>query len=131
MIRRLVLALALLALGAGAAVTHEGEEGVHDHSARHDGAVEHTEHHHFELVAEGGTLALYVRHLDGSEEAVDGAKASATVLAGGKTEVVTLAPSGGNVLKGSGGFSVGKGTTIVVSVTLPGHATEQARFKLD
>ena len=34
-------------------------------------------------------------------------------------------------LKGTGDFNAGKGTTIVVSLTMPDHEPEQVRFKLD
>jgi hypothetical protein len=53
------------------------------------------------------------------------------VLADGKTEKLELAPAGGNSFKGTGGFNAGKGTTIVVSLTMPGHNPEQVRFKID
>ncbi len=131
MIRRLTLGLAAVVLGAGLAVADEGHEHVHDHSAKNGGIVEHTSHHHLELVAKGGDLELYVRHEDGGEEDTTGAKATATVLADGKTEQVTLAPAGGNSLKGSGGFNAGKGATVVVSLTMPDHEPSQVRFKID
>lgn len=129
MMRRLVLGLAAVVLSAGLAAADEGD--AHDHSAKHDGVVEHTAHHHLELVAKGGTLELYVRHEDGEDEDTTGARALATVLADGKTEQITLTPSGGNALKGTGGFNAGKGTTVVVSLTMPGHEPEQVRFRLD
>ncbi|WP_072396316.1 hypothetical protein [Hyphomicrobium sp. CS1GBMeth3] len=135
MIRPFVAALAALAIGAGFAFADEGHDHDHgkghDHSAKHGGIVEHTEHHHFELVAKGGTLELYITHEDGDAEDTSRAKATATVLADGKTEQVALAPAGGNALKGSGGFNAGKGTTVVVSLTMPDHEPEQVRFKLD
>lgn len=131
MILRLALGLAAFVLGAGLAVADDGHEHAHDHSAKNGGIVEHTGHHHLELVAKGGTLELYVRHENGEEEDTSAAKASATVLAGGKTEQVALAPAGGNSFKGTGDFNAGKGTTVVVSLTMPGHELEQIRFKLD
>ncbi|MCC7251878.1 hypothetical protein [Hyphomicrobium sp.] len=131
MIRRFALGLAALVIGAGLAMADEGHEHAHDHNAKNGGIVEHTSHHHLELVAKGSTLELYVRHEDGEEEDTSGAKASATVLADGKTEQVTLTPAGGNILKGAGSFNAGKGTTIVVSLTMPDHEPEQVRFKLD
>jgi hypothetical protein len=127
MLKQLVIGLAALAMGASLAIA----EGEHDHGAKHGGMVMHSGHHHLELVAKGGSIELYVTHEDGSAEDVDGAKAQATVLADGKTEMVALAPADGNALKGTGTFNAGKGTTIVVSLTMPGHETEQARFKLD
>ncbi|HYD15008.1 MAG TPA: hypothetical protein VEA77_01275 [Hyphomicrobium sp.] len=131
--KRLVLAIAAFAMGASLAVADDGHDhgATHDHGAKHGGVIVHSGHHHLELVAKGGNLELYVSHEDGDAEEVGSAKATATVLADGKTEMVTLAPAGGNALKGAGGFNVGKGTTVVVSLTMPGHETEQARFKLD
>jgi len=145
MIRRFVMCLAAVALGAGLAVADdnhnhtegdghnhaEGEAHSHDHGAKHGGVVEHSGHHHLELVAKGNTIELYVTNEDGKEEDVAAAKASATVLADGKTEQVTLAPASANGLKGTGGFNAGAGTTIVISLTMPEHETEQVRFKLD
>ena len=34
-------------------------------------------------------------------------------------------------LKGTGSFNAGKGTTIMLSLTMPDHEPEQVRFKLD
>ena len=129
MLKRLVLGLAALAMGTAFALADE--EVAHDHEPRHKGILVHSGHHHLELVAEGGSLQLYVTHEDGEPEDVSAAKASATVLADGKTETVALAPGGGNKLEGAGSFTAGKGTTVVVTLTIPGHETEQARFKLD
>lgn len=145
MIRRFFVCLATLALGAGLAVADdnhnhtegdghnhaEGEVYGHDHGAKHGGVVEHSGHHHLELVAKGNTIELYVTNEDGKQEAVAAAKATATVLADGKTEQVALAPASGNTLKGTGGFNAGSGTTVVISLTMPEHETEQVRFKLD
>lgn len=131
MMKRRVVAIAALLMSAGLAMAEEGPEHAHDHEPKHDGILVHSGDHHLELVARGGSIELYVTKQDGKEEDVSGAKASATVLAGGKTETVTLAPSGGNALKGSGGFEAGRDATVVVSITMPGHAPEQARFRLD
>ncbi len=135
MLKRLFLSLAVLAMGANLSLADEGHDhakrAAHDEGAKHGGVVAHSGHHHLELVAKGGTIELYITAEDGDAEDLSAAKASATVLADGKTEMVTLAPAGGNSLKGSGSFNAGKGTTVVVSLTLPGHEPEQARFKLD
>ncbi len=135
MLKRLLLALAAVAMGTSLALadeTHDhASDAAHNHDAKHGGVVVHSGHHHLELVAKGGTIELYITAEDGDAEDLSAAKASATVLADGKTEMVALAPAGANVLKGSGGFNAGKGTTVVVSLTLPGHEPEQARFKID
>ncbi len=131
MIRRFALSVAALVLGAGLVLADDSQEHVHDHSAKHGGLVEHTTHHHLELVAEGATLALYLTHEDGAEQDTSAATASATVLADGKAEQVALSPAGGNLLKGSGAFNAGAGTIVVVSLALPGHAPAQVRFELE
>jgi hypothetical protein len=133
MIKRISLTLGVIALGASFALADEGHDHgkAHDHGAKHGGIIEHTGHHHLELVAKGGTLEVYVTHEDGDAEDTNGAKASATVLADGKTERVALEPAGGNGFKGSGNFNAGKGTTVVVSLSMPGHEPEQVRFKID
>lgn len=131
MFKRLAVALAALAMGAGAVLADEGHEHAHDHDPKHNGIVAHSGHHHLELVAAGSTIELYVTEEDGSPKDVSAAKASATVLADGKTEVVALEPAGANSLRGSGGFKVGKGTTVVINLTLPDHEPDQARFTID
>lgn len=110
---------------------HAHDEAGHDHAAKHGGVIVHSGHHHLELVLEDGVLRLHVTNEDGEPESVEGAGATATVLSGGKTETVALAPAGDNALEGSGGFTAAKGATVVVNLTLAGHETEQARFRFD
>ncbi len=118
MIRRLFLAAALtLALPAHA----------HDAKPMHGGKVVDAGGHHLELVAKDGTLTLHVRDAADKPEAVKDAKATATVLSGGKQEVVTLTP-GATSLSGKGTLPIAKGTRVVVSLTMPGHKAIQARF---
>lgn len=131
MFKRLLTCLAAVALGASFAMADDKHDPGHDHAGKHGGVVMHSGHHHLELVAKGGSIALYIEHEDGKPEDVEGANASATVLADGKVEQVTLKPAGGNKLEGSGDFTAGRGTTVVVTLTMPGHEPEQARFKLD
>ena len=105
--------------------------GEHHHEGKHGGVMGDTSgHHHVELVAEGQSMTLYVLHDDGQLEDVTDAKATATVLSGGEMEKITLAPVG-DALKGEGGLELGKGDTVVITLTMPGHQPEQARFKLD
>jgi hypothetical protein len=122
MIRMLALATAL-ALAATPALAH-----TESHNAHHGGQVVVAGHDHLELVAKDGELTLYVRGEDDKPEAVKGAKATATVLVGGKQTIVTLEPQEGNILKGKGSFTVAKGMKVVVSLTLPDHKPVTARF---
>ena len=107
-------------------------EADHGHVAKHGGLVAQTSGHHIvELVATDGLLQVYLTDHDGGPEDVKGAKATATVLSGGKTDQVTLAPESGNLLKGTGDFKAGPGTVVVITLTMPDHKPEQARVKLD
>lgn len=105
--------------------------GDHHHEGKHGGMMGDTSgHHHVELVREGQSMTLYVLHGDGELEDVTDAKATATVLSGGEMEKITLAPSG-EALTGEGTLELGAGDTVVITLTMPGHGPEQARFKLD
>lgn len=122
-----LIAVAAMLMAAPVAA-HEG----HKHDAGSNGGkfVENG-HHKLEVVAKDGTLEVFVTGEDGSPEETVGAKASAVILSGGKKSEVTLAPVEGNLLKGTGPFTAGKGTTIVLTLTMPGHKPEQSRVKLD
>jgi hypothetical protein len=127
MTRWTTIALGALLMAAPAAA-HEG----HKHTdATRGGTVVANGHHQLEVVAKDGTLEVFVTGEDGAPEETAGAKASAVILAKGKKTDVTLAPAESNVLRGSGDFTAGKGTTIVLTLTMPGHKPEQSRVKLD
>jgi hypothetical protein len=127
MLRSLSIALLLTLSSIYAALA----AGGHHHDGKHGGMMGDTNgHHHVELVTEGQSMTLYVLHDDGELEDVSGAKATATVLSGGEMEKITLAPSG-DALKGEGSVELGTGDTVVITLTMPGHKPEQARFKLD
>lgn len=103
----------------------------HVHKGKRGGLFAESGHHHLELIAKDGSLELYVEGEDGKPEDIVEAKATATVLSDGKKEEIKLSVDAGNFLKGSGTFKAAKGTTIIVTLTMPGHKPEQARFKLD
>jgi hypothetical protein len=123
----LAVAAAILAVTSVASA----DELDHDHAAQHGGVIVESGHHHLEVVAKDGSLEVYVGGEDGQPEEVKEATATATILSGGKKADIQLAPDAGNLLKGTGSFSAGKGTTIVITLTMPGHKPEQARVKLD
>lgn len=128
MLRQLLIALVL-----GLTLTFNAySETNHSHGAKHGGlVVPTTGHHNAELVASDGLLQVYLTDHDGGPEDVKDAKATATVLSGGQKTQVTLGPDKGNLLKGAGDFKAGPGTVIVITLTMPDHKPEQARFKLD
>lgn len=122
--RRLLLASFALALfGAPfAAVAHEPRRGPNGGQKVDIGT------NHAELVAVGNTLRLFL--FDGADRPIPaaGATAQAVILAGGRQATVALAPSGDNVLAGTGDFLAARGMRAVVTLTLPGQRPVQARF---
>jgi hypothetical protein len=121
---------ALLMSPAIADKKHKHGSGDHAHTGSHGGRVVESGHHHLEVVAKDGVLEIHVTDEDMKSQDVTGAKATAAVLSGGEKEDITLTLDAG-VLKGRGTFKAVKGTTIVVTLTMPGHKAEQARIKLD
>ena len=85
---------------------------------------------HIELVVKDRDLSLYVR--DQGVKPVDAktVKASANVLSGKDKATVQLAPAGAEMLSGQAPFSVAKNAKIIVSFSVAGGKSEQARFSL-
>ena len=113
-----ILALALcLAMPASASDKHGGHE------------VE-VGKYHIELVVKERDLSLYVR--DQADKAVDPktVKASANVLSGKDKATVQLTPAAGEMLKGQAPFSVAKDAKVIVTFSVAGGKSEQARFSL-
>jgi hypothetical protein len=100
-------------------------------AGKNGGKVVSTGHHQMEIVARDGSLEVYLAHDDGGSEDVKDAKAKATILSEGQKQEIDLVPDPANFLKGAGSFKAIKGTTIIVSLKMPGHKPEQARIKLD
>lgn len=122
----------ILAIGVctALAVTPAFAADTHDHTAQHGGKIVESGHHHLEVVAKDGSLEVFVSGEDGKAEDVATAKATATVLSNGKKVEIALTGQADGLLKGAGDF-IAKGATIVFTLTMPGHAPEQARIKID
>ena len=82
---------------------------------------------HWELVATGNQLTLYV--LDGDEKPLktEGGSAKGQVLVDGKTYEVDFKPAGDNSLTATGDFTAAKGTKVIVKTTIVGGQSFQAR----
>jgi hypothetical protein len=125
MLRALVLILSLAF--AGSAFAHsdskwtKGPQGGHMVDA--GGGKQH-----WELVAKGNELVLYV--LDANEKPVNAEDGSAKgqVLLGGKTYNVDFEPAGGNALKATGEFNAAKGMRVIVKTVKVGGQSFQARL---
>lgn len=123
---RVFIAAAFLAF-AGPVLAHsdskfiQGPNGGHIIDAGH-GAQ------HWELVASGNELTLYVT--DATEQPVDtaGGSAEGSILVGGKAHKVTFAPAGGNTMKATGDFEAKKGMKVIVKTDSVGGKSFQARL---
>jgi hypothetical protein len=83
---------------------------------------------HWELVAKGNELSLYVLDADEKPVDVDGGTAKGRVLMGGKTINVDFKPAGGNILKATGDFTAAKGMKVIVKTDKVGGQSFQARL---
>jgi SAM-dependent methyltransferase len=98
-------------------------------SDKHGGHEVEVGKYHVELVIKDRDVLLYVR--DQADKAVDAksVKASANALSGKDKATVELAPAGEG-LKGQAPFSVRKDAKVVVTFSVAGAKSEQARFSL-
>lgn len=122
--RKTFLLITVLSLGLGAAPVAQADSVP----AHHGGQVQDAGPYHFELVAKANELTLYVLGSGGKKVETQGATGSATVLSRKAKETVSLAPAGGNAIKGSGKFEIAADTKIAVSLTFAGQQPVQARF---
>ncbi len=125
MIRTLIAAM-LLAI-AGPVLAHSDSKFIQGPNGGHiidaGGGAQH-----WELVAAGNELTLFVT--DSAEKPVDtaGGKADATVLVGGKTYKVSFSPAGENTMTASGEFEAKKGMKVIVKTDGVGGKSFQARL---
>lgn len=83
---------------------------------------------HWELVANGKELTLFVSDGDEQPVSTEGGKATGQVLVGGKTVNVDFAPAGSNTLKATGEFAAEKGMKVIIKTTNVGGKSMQARL---
>ena len=118
--------LAVIAMLAGTAAAL-----AHDKPAKgpNGGQLIHLDDAHYELVAKDNELTLFIADNDTKPRAtLEGATATATVLADGKTTTVTLAPATAGTLRGPGTFVAKSGLRVVVSLQEAGRKPAQIRF---
>lgn len=120
-----LLAVTVFALALALAPATYADERT---SGPNGGQVKDAGKHHLELVVKENALTVYVTGVKDATVATKGASGSATVLTGKNTVNVKLEPAGENALAGSGSFQPAPEMKVVVSVTLPGQASIQARF---
>ena len=83
---------------------------------------------HWELVAAGNELTLYVLDADEKPVKVQGSNATGQVLVGDKTYNVKFTPAGDNVMKATGEFTAVKGMKVIVKTDNVGGESFQARL---
>ena len=83
---------------------------------------------HWELVAKGNELILYVLDSDEKPVNVDSGSAKAQVLIGARTYNVEFKPAGNNMLKATGEFTSAKGMKVIVTTNKVGGQSFQARL---
>lgn len=101
-----------------------------DAHAKNGGVAVEAGTYHVELVAKDKSLTIYVNGHDDKPVEVKGAKATANVFSGKDKGNIVLTSAGSNTMKGETPFAIAADAKIVVSFTLPGKKTEQARFSL-
>jgi hypothetical protein len=140
LLRNLAVTIVLSLAATLPALADDGHKHSHDNdhhhekaerTAQHGGVLAEVGHHELEIVADKGELAVYITGDHGTDEVVSKAKATAAVLTKGKKVDVELTPEAGAVLKGTGDFEAGPGTTIVLTLTMPDHEPEQVRVKIE
>lgn len=122
-------AVCVVLFGAGPVDAHKAKD-TGPVTALHGGQALATGPYHLELVAKDGELTLYVADHSDKGISTDGAKAKATIQHGtekARTQV-ELEPSGENILKGTGTFTINPDTGIIVFLRLPDQDAHAARF---
>ena len=120
-VRNLVFVLILCAIVANADA-HGPKRGPNG------GEIQDLAGSHVELVAQDNEIVVYLFDAENKPMPAQGVIATATVLAQGKQEIVTLQPAKGNEMRGRGAFMAQPGLKVVVSLTLPGQRPQLGRY---
>ena len=116
---RLVLAAALLSAGAASA---------HEFKSQHGGRVTDAGKYHFELVAKGESVDVFVSDGDQKPIPAAGFKGTAILVVDGKPARIPLEAADGNRLSGKGTLALGDKPKGAVQLTGPDGATASGKF---
>lgn len=120
--------LLLLALALAPTAFAHTDEYLDTVVAPHGGQLRMTGPYHYELVAKNNELTIYLTDHGGAKVASAGATGYAIILSSkGKTRI-PLAPTGDNVIHGTGQFEAVPDMKVAVSISLPGQDAALARF---
>ncbi|MBI5900321.1 MAG: hypothetical protein HZB40_13970 [Rhodocyclales bacterium] len=130
----LIAAASALGLASPALFAHT-DEVLDTQKAPNGGQQRMAGVYHYELIvakdskeAKDNAVVVYVTDHSGTKLSTAGASGTATILAGKTKATATLAPDGDNRLKGVAKYLSAPDMKVVVSITFPGKAAEQARF---
>ncbi len=129
-----VSATSTLLLASSPALAHT-DDVLEQQKAPNGGQLRMAGSYHYELVvakdskeAKDNAVRVYVTGHDGKMVETSGASGTATILTGKAKVTAALAPDGDNRLKGMAKYASSPDMKVVVSITFPGNAAEQARF---
>lgn len=130
----LIAAASAFGLASPALYAHT-DEVLDTQKAPNGGQLRMAGVYHYELIvakdskeAKDNAVVVYVTDHAGTKIPTSGATGTATILAGKTKATATLAPDGDNRLKGMAKYLSAADMKVVVSITFPGKAAEQARF---
>lgn len=123
--RSFFIMLYFFACGVASAHTNEYLDTI---DGDHGGQLRMSGAYHFELIANPGTLKIYVT--DHGSQPIDtaGASADAMVVTDGKKTVVNLRAAGANTFEGVGEFTLNEQSAVHLKVTMPNGDAELATF---
>ena len=124
--------LAALALASPMPALAQGSHGHGAHApGPNGGKIGEIGNTHVELVGRDGELRLYVLDTQDRPTTVRGASGSAIIQAGGRNQTLRFEGGPGDAYLIARGDFAARGARVVVSLTLPGQPSRQARFALD
>jgi hypothetical protein len=118
----------LLTLALSLAAWAHTDEYLDTVKTPHGGQLRMAGAMHYELVVRPNEITVYVTDHADSKQDTKGASGTATLLSGRTKASIKLEPAGDNVMRGTGKFDLDPEMKVVVSITMAGKQSEQARF---
>ena len=134
-ITAILISTLTFAIGAPSAQAHGDASHFDSVKGKHGGQLAIAGVYGFELMIEkeakagvDNPVVVYVTNLDGQAVSTTGATGTAMLLSGNDKTVVTLLPDGDNRMKGTAKYASTPTMKALVTITLAGKGTEQARY---
>ena len=134
-ITAILLSTLTFVIGTSSVQAHGDASHFDSIKGRHGGQLAIAGVYGFELMIEkeakagvDNPVVVYVTNLDGQAVPTTGATGTALLLSGNDKTVVTLSPDGENRMTGTAKYASNPNMKALLTITLPGKATEQARY---